>query len=100
MRRKLVRDKIPNIIKNAGKTPVTHIASKKEYWKELRLKLKEEVDEFLKDENEEEISDILEVIYAICDFKKISKTRLESLRKKKSLKRGKFKKKTILDKVT
>ena len=70
---KLVRDKIPEIIKNHGKIPFTHIADNKEYWQKLKEKLKEEVDEFLKDGSEEELADILEVIYAICNLKNINK---------------------------
>jgi len=94
---KLVRDKIPEIIKQKGKTPITYIANDKEYWQKLKEKLKEEVAEFLKKDSEEELADILEVIYAICDFKKIDKQKLEALRKKKAKQRGSFKEKIILD---
>jgi predicted house-cleaning noncanonical NTP pyrophosphatase (MazG superfamily) len=94
---KLVRDKIPEIIKKKGVVPITHIAGDEEYWQKLKEKLLEEVDEFLKDGNEEELADILEVIYAICDFKKIDKNKLELLRKKKAEQRGGFKNKIILD---
>jgi len=94
---KLVRDKIPQIIKNAGKVPTTHIADDDEYWQKLKEKLKEEVEEFLKQSSEEELADILEVIYTICDFKKIDKEKLEVFRKKKAEERGGFKGKIILD---
>ncbi|MHA1758836.1 MAG: hypothetical protein ACTSVV_18865 [Promethearchaeota archaeon] len=94
---KLVRDKIPEIIKNKGAVPITHIADDEEYWQKLKEKLQEEVDEFLKDSNEEELADILEVIYAICDFKNFDKEKLELLRKKKVEERGGFKDKIILD---
>ena len=94
---KLVRDKIPEIIKNKGIVPITHIASDDEYWKKLKEKLQKEVDEFMKDDNAEELADILEVIDAICDFKKIDKKELELLRKKKVKERGGFKEKIILD---
>jgi predicted house-cleaning noncanonical NTP pyrophosphatase (MazG superfamily) len=94
---KLVRDKIPKIIRNKGEVPITHIADDREYWEKLKEKLKEEVDEFLKNGNEEELVDILEVIYAICDFKKINKEKLGLLRKRKTEERGVFKSKIILD---
>ena len=94
---KLVRDKIPEIIKNKGAVPITHIADDEEYWQKLKEKLQEEVDEFLKDGNEEELADILEVIYAICDFKNFDKEKLELFRKKKAEERGGFKNKIILD---
>ena len=94
---KLVRDRIPEIIRQKGKVPITHIADDKEYWQKLKEKLQEEVDEFIKDNNEEELADILGVVYAICDFKKINKEKLEILRKKKARERGSFKDKIILD---
>ena len=94
---KLVRDRIPEIIKQKGKVPITHIADNREYWQKLKEKLQEEVDEFIKDSNEEELADILEIVYTICDFKKINKEKLEILRKKKARERGSFKNKIILD---
>jgi len=93
---KLVRDKIPDIIKQKGSTPVIKIASDEEYLGKLIEKFKEESDEFLKEFSEEELADLLEVIYAICDFKKINRENLEILRKEKSEKRGSFKNKIIL----
>jgi len=94
---KLVRDKIPEIIKSKGIVPITHIASDEEYRQKLKDKLQEEVDEFIKDSNEEELADILEVIYTICDLQKIDKNKLELLRKKKAEERGGFKDKIVLD---
>lgn len=94
---KLVRDKIPEIIKKNGEVPVTRIANNEEYWLKLKEKLKEEVDEFHKSESKEEIADILEVISAICDFKNIDKDEIEDIRKKKQEERGSFKEKIILE---
>jgi len=96
---KLIRDKIPQIIKEKGKTPIIHKASEEEYWQKLKEKLKEEAEEFYKDSNKEELADILEVINAICEFKNISKDNLENLRKNKAEQRGSFKEKIILDEV-
>jgi len=96
---KLVRDNIPEIIKEKGENPLSHIAEEKEYWQKLREKLQEEVNEFLEEESEEEFADILEVIYAICEVKGISKEKVEALREKKAEERGSFKKKVILDSV-
>lgn len=95
--RKLVRDKIPEIIKKNGDTARSHIAGRKEYWKKLIQKLEEEVKEFKEDSNEDELADILEILYAIRDFKKISPAKLEKIRKEKAKKRGGFKKRIILD---
>ncbi len=96
---KLVRDKIPEIINSKGAVPVTHIASDDEYHQKLKAKLQEEVTEFLKDSNEEELADILEVIYALCDLYNIDKNELENTRKNKADQRGGFKKRIILDRT-
>ena len=94
---KLVRDRIPEIIRQKGGKPQTHTATHEEYRKRLKMKLEEEVAEFLKSEDDAELADILEVIYAIAGAKGISKRKLESLRRKKARERGGFKKRIILE---
>lgn len=96
---KLIRDKIPEIIKSKGKTSTTHIASDEEYWKSLKEKLKEEVIEFDKDSNEEEFADVLEVLEAIKEFKNFNQDNIEHIKEKKAKEKGKFKEKIILDEV-
>jgi len=95
---KLVRDKIPEIIKKDGCIPLTHLANHEEYWIKLKEKLEEETQEFLKEDNINELVDILEVIYAIKDFKFKDKN-LEEKRKNKEILRGKFTKRIILDEI-
>ena len=86
---KLVRDKIPQIIKDRGSVPIIHIANDLEYWKMLKAKLQEEVDEFLEETNvNEELADVLEVIHAILAFKGINFEELEQIRLKKKDKKG------------
>jgi len=97
---KLVRDNIPQIIKDSGKIPKVHIASDPEYWQHLKQKLNEEVDEFHNgsdEEIEEELADILEVIYAIADYKEIPRNDLETKRKEKEQERGAFKERIVLE---
>ena len=94
---KLVRDKIPEIIKQNNLKPITRIASEKEYFQKLKEKLQEETNEFLKTERHEELADIIEVIYAILDHKNINKKELKILRNKKAKERGQFKNKIILE---
>ncbi len=94
---KLVRDKIPEIMKSAGKNPITHSASDDEYWEKLKEKLSEEVNEFLNNSNKEELADILEVINAICYFKDISMEEIEFAMQKKAEQKGIFNDKIILE---
>jgi predicted house-cleaning noncanonical NTP pyrophosphatase (MazG superfamily) len=94
---KLVRDKIPEIIKRKGDTAKIHIADDEEFWAKLKEKLQEEADEFIKNPTMEEIADILEVIDAICEFKNFDRKELEEIKKKKNLERGGFKEKIILE---
>ena len=61
---KLVRDKIPEIIEASGKTCETEILSDKEYLQMLDKKLGEELAEYYKEQNIEELADLLEVLYA------------------------------------
>ena len=64
---KLVRDKIPEIIKGNGEVAVCRTLENDEYIKELNTKLKEEVFEYLEDNNVEELADIVEVVYGILN---------------------------------
>ncbi len=96
---KLVRDKIPEIIKSKKQTPVVHIANEKEYRRKLRDKLIEEVKEFLKEESKEEFADIIEVINAIGNFNKFDKDEIRSIRIKKLREKGGFEKRIILKEV-
>lgn len=93
---KLVRDKIPEIIKKDNIDPVFFVADSEEYYKALIEKLNEEVNEFIESGNIEELADIMEVIYAIAEHKEIDKEKLEKIRLKKAAERGQFKKRFIL----
>ena len=94
---KLVRDKIPEIIRKKGEECKMHIADDNEYWQKLKEKLLEEFEEFKKDESIEEIADILEVLEAIADYKNFDKNEVQKVKDKKAEERGKFKNRIILD---
>jgi len=94
---KLVRDKIPEIIRSKGRTPRTHVAGGAEYKRKLAQKLMEEATEYANDPGPEELADVLEVVYSLCPAHQITFPKLELIRKAKALERGSFRKRIILD---
>jgi|SRR5690625_3923565 len=100
---KLVRDKIPEIIRQDNKKCTTEILDEKRYPIELKKKLREELDEYLlaKDDSEaiEELADMLEIIHSLAkthqaDIKQVEKVRLE-----KAKERGGFEQRIFLIEV-
>lgn len=96
---KLVRDKIPDIIKSTGKQAVTRILTDGEYLAELDRKLSEECAEYQADKSLEEMADVLEVLYAIAAARGYSVEKLERVRAEKAEKRGGFADKIFLEEV-
>ena len=95
MKRKLVRDNIPKLEKKYSKLYDSYCAGDVEYLSELKLKLIEEVNEFFSDESKEEMADVLEVIYSLCDYKGYSFNEIEEIRKAKRKLKGAFKDRII-----
>ncbi len=96
---KLVRDKIPENLEKRGITVITRTATDKEYITYLKRKLEEEVFEFLRDSNEEELADVLEVIKDIIRENGFTEEQIEMTRKKKLEEKGGFRKKLILERT-
>ena len=96
---KLVRDKIPDIIKSDNKTCLTKVLDDEEYLSSLNTKLQEEMKEYLESGKVEELADLEEVLRAILDVKKVSYEDFEKIRLEKVSKRGAFKKKIFLESV-
>lgn len=96
---KLVRDKIPEIIGSAGKTCKVETLSDEEYLKMVDAKLEEELAEYHRDQNIEELADLMEVIYAAAEARGYSAEELEAVRVSKVENRGAFKKKILLKEV-
>jgi hypothetical protein len=93
---KLVRDKIPDVIKQDGRSYQCEVLDDKRYREELDKKLLEEATEFVQDHSVEEMADLWEVIEAIMKNRKISKEQVEEVKRKKQEKRGAFDKKLFL----
>lgn len=99
---KLVRDKIPEIIKASGEEPVTRELDFNEYKLALETKLKEECQEVLTASGEErinEISDVLEVLRALAKLENATLNDVIIIADKKKDERGAFEKRIFLEKV-
>ena len=97
---KLVRDNIPAIIEAKGAACETEILTDADYLRLLDAKLDEELAEYHKDQNIEELADLLEVIYACARARGYSLAELEAVRVAKADKRGGFDEKILLLTVT
>lgn len=96
---KLVRDRIPEIIESTGKACVIEILSDDEYLRMVDAKLDEELAEYHKDQNIEELADLMEVIYAATIARGYTLEQLEQVRAEKAAKRGGFERKILLKEV-
>ncbi len=96
---KLVRDKIPEIIEADGKSCEVEVLAEDAYLEMLDAKLDEELAEYHKDQNLEELADLLEVLYACAEARGFSLEELEHLRLDKKEKRGGFAKRLLLNAV-
>ncbi len=88
---KLVRDKIPEMIKDRGRECDTVIVVGDEKYKFLEAKLQEEVQEFLEAKNLEELADCMEVLFGLAEILGYSEEELMGARYKKREERGGFK---------
>ena len=94
---KLVRDRIPEIIRANGEVPLVRILGDEEYERELNKKLQEEVNEYLADRNIEELADIEEVLRALVALKGVAYGDFDKMREEKCKKRGAFKERVFLE---
>lgn len=99
--RKLVRDKIPQIMREDGVRPMVRILPVRQFRKALLAKLAEEAEEALETRNEQslarELADIEEVLRAIRIEFRLSSQRIEAERKRKLRARGGFRKRFFLE---
>jgi predicted house-cleaning noncanonical NTP pyrophosphatase (MazG superfamily) len=90
---KLVRDKVPQIIRDRGDEPIVRVAEAVEYRQLLLAKLAEETDEVLAADDPdmpEELADVLEVVLALAADLGLDAAQLEELREAKAAERGGF----------
>ena len=97
---KLIRDKIPEIIKEGGGISEVSILDEAEFRKSLKVKITEEAKELLEAESIgdilDELSDIEELVRSIARNYDLSLEEIERHRIEKLQKRGGFEKKLFL----
>jgi predicted house-cleaning noncanonical NTP pyrophosphatase (MazG superfamily) len=97
---KLIRDKIPEIIEKTDKKFRTRLLDNSEYQKELKIKLKEELEEYIEAQSDEaaieELADMLEVIKSLSEIHNASFSEVERVRQQKEEVRGGFQERIFL----
>ena len=96
---KLVRDLIPQIIEESGKSCQYHVARHDEYKARLYEKMREELDEFINTPCEEEAADMYEVLCAICRLHKLNMWNVKHYAADKLISNGGFGERIVLEKV-
>lgn len=96
---KLVRDRIPEIIKASGKTCVTEVLPQDAYIRALDAKLNEELAEYQQSKSLEELADLLEVMGAVVKARGYTWDDLTRVRKEKRAQRGAFEQRIFLKEV-
>jgi len=97
--KKLIRDRIPEKIKESEGEYETRVLGEVEFERELKKKLVEESNELAKAPKEElinELADVLELTKSIASHYKIPFSKVEKFQEEKRKKRGGFKEKLFL----
>ena len=96
--RKLIRDKIPEMMRREGKKPIIRTLEEKEYIEALERKLIEEVQEMRQgDDPKEKIAYLYEILDALIAARSFSKEVIAEIQQKKRDERGGFSKHLFLE---
>lgn len=93
---KVVRDRVPEIIRSSGSEYFVNKFSDFTFLQELENKLIEVLKEYLESKELEELADLMEIIFRIAELRGFSKDELEALRLKKKEEKGGFEKNLVL----
>lgn len=94
---KLVRDKVPDIIRAEGLEPRTRWLEKHEYLSELVKKLQEETDNFTENQDLEHLAELQEIVLSLADALDIKHSDLAKAVSKKTLAEGAYKRRIYLE---
>ena len=93
---KLVRDRIPQLIEESGRSYNSRTLNENEYFDALLDKIIEEVEEYRISHNEEEIADVYEVLECLVQLKEYEPMHIDYLQLIRREARGSFKDKILL----
>lgn len=96
---KLVRDKIPQIILEDGRTPIYHIADVAEHKRELFNKVIEELEEFRADPSLIEAADLVEATFSLIEIHNLKIASVAKAGLEKAHVAGGFGRGVILDRI-
>lgn len=96
---KLVRDRIPDIIRSEGNIPHIRILGDAEYHQCLIDKIREELKEYEESGSVEELADFLEVFYSLIEHDGFGLSEIEACRQAKRERNGGFEMKLYLSSV-
>lgn len=96
---KLVRDAVPEIVRETGAEPETHVADDAEFRHRLGEKLVEEAREYAESDDPEELADVLAVVGAICRAADVDREELERIGREKAQERGTFDRQIVLERI-
>ena len=100
---KLVRDKVPQLVKKNGQIAKIRVLAPKEFEKELKKKLLEEAQEVVNASRKEiidELADVLEVVEELANYYQLSFSEIKKHQRKKRDERGRFSQKIFLISVS
>lgn len=97
---KLIRDRIPEIVKKAGWKPTVRTLKKSEFLNAIKKKVLEEAGELIQTKDKkgiiDEIADIQELIDVLTSEIKLTESHIKKFQSAKREKRGGFKKRLFL----
>lgn len=96
---KLVRDGVPQLIKESGRECKVRTLPDHEFQEALLNKIIEEVEGFRESQAEEELADIYEVMETLIDFLGFEPMHIDYLKMKKKDSRGSFVERVFLEEV-
>lgn len=96
---KLVRDKMPELIRESGRTFTSRLLENEEYFQALIDKVIEEMDDYRQSGNEEELADVYEALDCLMRYKNYEPLHMDYLKLMRREARGSFEKRILLEDV-